>query len=340
MTDIFIKSFNRPHYLDRCIFSIFKNVKGDFRVTVLDDGTPEKYLQKLKEKYPNVIFKLSSQAEQKRKAIEENLLTGSPISGFTIPILDWKEAVKSGTDYLIMTEDDVWITQEIDINKLKDYMLQYDMTLIKLGWISKTKISSSFHKLNSMLYGITPAVKLYPRWFMECYMRNKYKVFSIMYRLGMATHNSKKEYWVMNALLMGLYRKDYWLAVWSSLHTKVDETEQLINAASWYRKNKKANRFGKLTFDMMTTTFQSSATTSYHEHYKINLDINKLNHYLNEEWYCGNLNVYEDLPKDISVEKFKTILDKYNDSACTYENWMLWRNCFRQQYIRQNVEVD
>jgi hypothetical protein len=42
--DIFIKYFNRPFYLDRCIQSVFQDVVRDFCVTVLRDGTRVKYL--------------------------------------------------------------------------------------------------------------------------------------------------------------------------------------------------------------------------------------------------------------------------------------------------------
>ena len=38
MTHIIIKSFNRPYYLDRCLQSIYKFVKGNFKIIVLDDG--------------------------------------------------------------------------------------------------------------------------------------------------------------------------------------------------------------------------------------------------------------------------------------------------------------
>ena len=40
--DILIKSFNRPFYLDRCLNSIHSFVSGDYRVSILDDGTPAK----------------------------------------------------------------------------------------------------------------------------------------------------------------------------------------------------------------------------------------------------------------------------------------------------------
>jgi len=51
MTHIIIKSFNRPYYLDRCLQSIYKFVKGNFKIIVLDDGTPGKYLNKSKKSF-------------------------------------------------------------------------------------------------------------------------------------------------------------------------------------------------------------------------------------------------------------------------------------------------
>lgn len=45
---ILIKSFNRPHYLERCLKSIIKHVVGYDEIVVLDDGTPDIYLNKRK----------------------------------------------------------------------------------------------------------------------------------------------------------------------------------------------------------------------------------------------------------------------------------------------------
>ena len=49
MTDILIKSFNRAFYLDRCLKSIKTYIIGNYKVTILDDGTPQKYLDKIQE---------------------------------------------------------------------------------------------------------------------------------------------------------------------------------------------------------------------------------------------------------------------------------------------------
>ncbi len=76
MTTIIIKSFNRPYYLERCLHSIYACVKGNFEIKILDDGTPKKYLEVTKSKFPNAKIITSSQYQDKIKAIEDNILKG------------------------------------------------------------------------------------------------------------------------------------------------------------------------------------------------------------------------------------------------------------------------
>ncbi len=52
VVDIVIKSFTRPYYLERCLYSIYKFAVGDFRVQVLDDGTLPEYLARIKQLFP------------------------------------------------------------------------------------------------------------------------------------------------------------------------------------------------------------------------------------------------------------------------------------------------
>lgn len=338
--DIFIKSFNRPYYLDRCLHSIEKFVTGNYQVVILDDGTPKKYLDKIRSKYPDVEIRLSDQYDFKVKSIEENLHSGKQIDGFKIPIPLWKNAVKNGSEYMIMTEDDVWFTHPIQVNKLTDYMKEFDMVLIKLGWISKKRIQSKLHLLNDELTAIEPKIVTAPRWFMkDFFFRNKWKIFSLMYKLGWVDNHTKNEYWCMNAMLMGAFRKDYWLAVWDTLEQRVDEREQLVNATDWYRKNKRKNLFGKLNYEMMNTTFVSSATNSYHK-YGDEFDVNQFNFIMNEEWFHGNLDPMNNFPKDISDEMYFGILTDKKHPKATPEAWKNWSEKFKDQYRRQAVKVD
>ena len=101
--DIIIKSFNRPFYLDRCLYSIQKFVEGDYTITVLDDGTPEKYLTKIKTKYPSIKIVRSENYDEKTEAIQENLKTGADINGFKITTQMWINTVKDDSTYFIIT---------------------------------------------------------------------------------------------------------------------------------------------------------------------------------------------------------------------------------------------
>lgn len=341
MTTIIIKSFNRPHYLDRCLHSIYLHVKGSFEIKIVDDGTPNKYLIKLQQKYPEIKIQKSKNYDRKVIAIEENLRSGKLINGFEIPINDWKQSVEEAQDYVLMTEDDVWFTSTVDIDSLVSSMKNHNTSLLKLGWISNRPIKSPIIQEENEIQFIKPHLLTGSRYVMNCILKNKFKIYSLLYRLGIMNKESKNEYWILNALLMGLYDKNYWLFVWSTLHNKVDEMEQVINASIWYNKYKSNNYlYGKLKKLVMNTTFQSSATTSYHEHYDIQLDINKFNYLLNEEWYHDKLDVISDLPKDIKSDRIIEILDHAHIENCSSDLWIRWTNKFKEQYIKQDVNVD
>lgn len=127
MTDIIIKSFNRTFYLDRCLQSIYRFVKGDFNGIVLDDGTPNKYLNKIRENYSEIEVRLSEPHDFKIQSIKENIETRKEIDGFQIPIRLWYDSIQNASGYVFVNEDDVWLTEEIDLNRRVDGLLmKYD----------------------------------------------------------------------------------------------------------------------------------------------------------------------------------------------------------------------
>jgi len=71
--DIIIKSYNRPYYLHRCLQSIKENVLGNYKVIIVDDGTPQKYLDKISSLYEVEIFKTENY-EKKSFNIGNNLI--------------------------------------------------------------------------------------------------------------------------------------------------------------------------------------------------------------------------------------------------------------------------
>lgn len=341
MITIIIKSFNRPYYLDRCLGSIYQNVKGDFEIKVLDDGTPKKYLDFIQPKFPNVKIITSNQYSDKIQAIEDNIENGKKIDGFTIPTDLWFNTVKSSSDYVLVTEDDVWFTNEINVDVLVNEMKSFSIPLLKLGWLGNYSDDKNYtiKKLTEDIYQTQP-INLFTsnKLVMDLFMYNKYKFFTILYKLGLVDNETKRKYWGINSILMGLYQKEYWLAIWEDAKGKVDEKQQLRNAAVWFHKNKTAT-FARTNQEIMRTTFQSSATGSYHE-YGNHFDVNRMNYILNEAWLNNEFDAMENYPKDFSDDYIKTFLDQANHPDAQYVEWFKWAEKFRQQYRNLGAEVD
>jgi len=331
MIDIFIKSFNRPFYLDRCINSINQNVSGNFKIKILDDGTPKKYLDKIRQKHPDIKILLSKNYDKKIKAIEENLISGKSINGFEIPTRFWYDNVKNASDYVIVTEDDVWFTAPINIDQLQNQAYQFDIHLLKLGWLGNENERKDLI-LNSISNEIESAkpkdLLLLNRTLMTAFFHNHYKFFTILYKLKVVDNLTALKYWSLNSILMGFYKKEYWLEIWKDMDGKVDEKKQLINASVFYKKHKKNTNFiSRLKKEALKTTFQSSATNSYHE-YGFDFDVNQFNHLINEAWLKEDFDAMENFPKDFSLDYLKSFVsEKINNSE--FEKWV---TKFRTQY--------
>lgn len=340
MVTILVKSFNRPFYLDRCLKSLSEHLKGSYEIKVLDDGTPEKYLSKLKSSYPNVAFLLSTQYPSKIKAIQANLEKGEDINGFQIPTDLWINEVKnSKSDYVLVTEDDVWMTTDLNLDEIIFDMNEKNVELVKLGWLGNQSEEnySQIKSLTDQLDSILPkGIFTSNAFFMDLFMYNKYKFFTILFKLGYVDNHTKLKYWSLNSILMGLYQKEYWLYIWKDAKGKVDEKQQLRNAAVYYHKKKNNPNFlARTKKEYLKTTFQSSATNSYHK-YGGNFDVNYFNHLINETWYADEFDSMENYPNDFSLNYFEKFLDEKVDK----EEFRNWVEKFKKQYRNLGAQVD
>ncbi len=338
MTDIFIKSFNRPFYLDRCLKSIENFISGNYKITILDDGTPQKYLDKIKQKYSEINILKSKNYSDKNQAIIDNLISGKEINGFQIPTDLWINAVKNASEYFIITEEDVWFTEPININDLVQKSKKHNISLLKLGWLGNQKDDQwvNIKSIDKEIYSIYPK-KLFLSYpiIMDWFFYNKFKFFTICYRLGIFDNYTKLKYWSLNSILMGLWQKDYWLSIWKDSQGIVDEKQQLRNAANYYKKHRQNSNFiTRLKIEKMKTTFQSSATNSYHK-YGIDFDVNYFNHLMNEAWLNGHFDAMQNFPKDFSIEYFEEFLDE----KINITNFHHWVEKFKNQYKNLGCNV-
>ena len=339
MINIFIKSFNRPFYLDRILQSINSFVEGNYLIKILDDGTPEKYLAKIKEKHPNIEIIKSKNYQNKAAAIEENLKSGKEIDGFAIPTNMWYKAAKNGSEYFIMTEDDVWFTHKINVDNLLENCKKNKISLLKLGWLGNKKEDNyaEFSEISDEILRIQPKdLLLFPEFLNNLFFYNKFKFFTILYKLGIVDNSTKQKYWMLNSILMGFWEKDYWLFIWKDAKEKVDEKLQLRNATNYYKKHRdNPNFLARLDKEAMKTTFQSSATNSYHK-YEERFDVNYFNHLINEAWLNGSFDEMQNFPKDFSLEYFDKFLDEKIDKK-SFRNWV---QKFKNQYKNLGCEIE
>ena len=335
MIDIFIKSFNRPFYLDRCLKSIENFVLGNYRITILDDGTPQKYLDKIKLIYPQIEILKSSNYTEKSSAI----ISGKDINGFQIPTDLWINAVKNASEYFIITEEDVWFTETINVNDLVQKSKKHNISLLKLGWLGNQKDDQwvNIKSIDKEIYSIYPKkLFLSSPIIMDWFFYNKFKFFTTFYRLGIFDNYTKLKYWSLNSILMGFWRKDYWLSIWKDSQGIVDEKQQLRNAANYYKKHRQnSNVIARVKIEKRKTTFQSSATNSYHK-YGIDFDVNYFNHLMNEAWLNGHFDAMQNFPKDFSIEYFKEFLDE----KINITNFHHWVEKFKNQYKNLGCNVE
>lgn len=336
--DIIIKSFNRPYYLDRCLKSIFQNVKGNYKIKIIDDGTPQKYLDKITNSYDVEIIPTINYTK-KSKNIEE----GKENNGFVIPTESWRKAVENSSDYFLITEDDVWFTEIVNVDELINQMISNDIHLIKLGILgiySDDKFAE-IKTLSSEIESTYPLKTFTSNQFiMDLFMFNKFKFFTFLYKLGLVDNQTKRKYWILNSILMGLYKKDYWLYMWKDSVNLLDEKIQLRNAGVWFGKHKfNKNIVSRTKQEKMKTTFKSSASGHYHD-YDLHLSIDKVNHILNEAWLKDEFDAMQNYPKDYSDDYIKIFLEQENHPDAQYKEWFIWAEQFRKQYRNLGAQVD
>ncbi|HLV23533.1 MAG TPA: glycosyltransferase [Moheibacter sp.] len=334
MVSILIKSFNRPHYLDRCLKSIEKHVSGKFEVKIIDDGTPQKYLELIEEKHPNVQIIHTKKYKEKSQQIQNK----QEISK-VIPSRDWYEVAKKSTEYILVIEDDVWFVAPIELDEIAREMDRYNVNLLKLGWNGMqlenenfTQISQNLNKRKINLFTLNPIL-------MDWLFANKFKFYSILKKLKLISENEFYKYYLFISISSGIHKREYWLKTWENLNESVNEKQQIRNAISYYVKHKSAHFITYFKEEIIKTTFKSSATNSFHL-YPVDFDVHEFNFILNEAWLEGKFDSMQNYPKDFSDDYIESFLDKEKTNKAKFENWKKWSDCFKDQYRNLGAKVD
>ncbi len=335
--DILIKSFNRPYYLERCLQSIYLNcTESDFKIKILDDGTPQKYLHKLQEKFPEIEILKSNFYDLKSK----NCDLGFKPEIMKIPIDFWISSAEKASNYFILLEDDIWFTQKVDLKSIYENLKADNITLLKLFWLGNPKLIQSQSTLEKENYSVyepnlyTKSPHLYSIAFFR-FSRLKFR--EIFEFLNIYSYEKFLGYYGIYGVAGVVFKKKYFLALWKNHKNRIDEGLQLNNAVSFLSKNK--TTFAHTNNEVVKTGFLSSATNQFKD-FGIDVDMFLLNKIINEAWYANQLDVMQNYPNEIEFATIETILQKENNPKMQPKDWLQWVARFRNQYQKFGCKLD
>ena len=332
--DILIKSYNRPYYLDRCLFSINKHVIiGNGKIIVLDDGTPQIYLDKIAEKYPNIILKKSEFYEKKVQFTTE----GKRPKKYSIPINLWIDSAKNASENFILIEDDTWFIDAINLDEVDAEITQNNVVLTKLYWIGNSIINQN--KKETPLKNI---VLLKPKllttiptlYYFIFYKFDRFKIRKTVRFFKINTDERQLAYRTIYAVAGMIFNKNYFAKLWDNHQNYVDEGLQIYNAVKILNKQKDTIKFARYHHEILRTGFMSAATNQHKEEYVGNVDMFAFNKLINEAWYQNQLDVISSLPNDINAQEIIKILDNFSEKTISSKDWLSWVASFKESYLK------
>ncbi len=337
--DILIKSFNRPYYLDRCIQSILLNSQNlEYKIVVLDDGTPQKYLDKLLDKYRDIKIVKSDLYDEKSNAIANDIQNINS----KIPIELWVKSAKNASNYFLLIEDDFWFTKSFNLKKFRLNLEVDKIKMLKLCWLGNPKLINENTNSHNNLYSIY-GPNLYidkPCLFNLIFRIDRFKIRKILTFLNFFSEERFINYYTIYATSGAVFKKKYFLNLWKNHKNSVDEALQLFNAVKFINKKKKSAAFGFSNSELMKTGFFSSASNQNKEFKNVAIDMFSFNKIINEAWFNNDFDAMENYPNDLNAEKIEAILIKSNNPLATISEWNKWVQEFKNQYISFGCKID
>ncbi len=335
--DILIKSFNRPYYLERCLKSIRQHViNTDYKITILDDGTPDIYLNKIKTDFPKVTI-LKSKAYTIKS---ESVYLGVEPENKSIPIDLWLEGTKRASEYFLLLEDDIWLTKTIDLSSMVGEMVSKNALFLKLFWLGNPKlIQSKIDQKGKNINFLIPKIPYYNSFLYKLifYKFDKLKIRKTFKFLKIHTKLKDISYYSIYSVAGVLFKKSYFLSLWKNHNNKVDEKLQIYNALRFINNQNQKPGFARTKLEVAKTGFTSSATNrNYNE---VNFDMFLFNQIINKAWFENLFNSMENFPNDFSDDYIQLFLSN-TSIKISKKSWRKWKNSFKSEFKSFGCVID
>jgi hypothetical protein len=311
---------------------------NDFNIIVLDDGTPQKYLDKLADKYPKISFLKSDLYIQKATAITN----GDSNVNSTIPIDLWLNAAENASNYFLLIEDDFWFTQPIHLKKIRLNLESDKIKMLKLCWLGNSKLlPKKSYNFNDEYSIFCPNLfTTNPILFNFIFRFHRFKVRKILTLLNVYSVDKLLEYYTIYATSGAIFKRKYFLKLWKNHNNKVDEGLQLSNAVKQINRKRKLQYFGFTNSELMKTGFLSSASNHNKKNVTLNFDLFAFNKIINEAWYNGTFDPMENYPNDLNSTRIEELLVVENHPTASSLEWKKWVEAFKNQYRNFGCNID
>jgi hypothetical protein len=306
-------------------------INSDFKIKVLDDGTPQKYLDKLQNKFPDIQIYKSDFYDEKVKFTSE----GKQPKINKIPIELWLQEAKNATDYFILLEDDIWFVEKFDLKKLEQNCIEKKLVFVKLFWLGNEKLIQSktrFVKDNLTFFEPNLYLRNPLLYKFVFYKFNRFKIRKTLKALKIHTDDRFLSYYSIYAVAGVVFRKDYFLSLWNDHKNEVDEGLQLYNSVKFLKKNRSKIGFAHTTNEVVKTGFSSSATNQFKNYKDVKIDMFLFNKTVNEAWFNDELDVMQRYPKDLNSEQIVAIIEKEKNADLQVVEWRKWVSSFKNQF--------
>lgn len=296
-------------------------LKFEGRIVILDDGTPQKYLDKIQQLFPDVEIKKSPYYEEKSNAI----LLGKDLKK-VIPAMFWKEEVLKGTERFILLEDDMWFSKQVDIKVFDNEAEVSQVDMIKFLWLKNPKLISKkiIHQTKNFNIIQPKVLTQTPFLFESIFRTNRFKLGSVFRRLC-SYDTELLKYYQLYVVAGGVFSKRYYETAWKSTKNTVDELLQIQEVIS----NLNNFKLGNTRTEIIKATYKFTASTIDKEKYGNKLDVFKLNKLLNEAWINEDYYNITDFENDVSSKWIEKCCQK---TSVNYADWEQWYEQFKKSY--------
>jgi glycosyltransferase involved in cell wall biosynthesis len=307
-------------YLDRCIRSIKAHARGYGTIIVLDDGSEEKFLEKIAQDHEDIIIRGSPNGAKKRQYVKDNYAENNNLRrevtdmGFD-PAAFWVEEIKKDDNsFVLVMEDDTWFRESIDIVRVVKNMEENNTLIFKLMLCGRENAGKGSDVDIRVLFDDGFAMDYYTPLIKE--ILDVYQIF---------------------ILCLAIYRKNYWINNFEGVGHYLDEIYTLNRALEYVMKLQSENvrvRFARSASEIIHQSHMTTCRTdSGGMGVPVKIDNSLYNKAIDEAWLKGDLDPMSNFPDEIA-DDYLTSVFRRSLSDEEIGKWLLWRKSYNAMFDR------